>query len=70
MQGILPESQPVLSPVKAHARAQVLQNFRGFGPFFSLQRAENLWGSGSILLLQELEELRGNSLGLIQKVPF
>jgi hypothetical protein len=73
----LPESQPVLLPIKAHDLAPVLQNFWGFGPFFSFGSKKNLRGSVPFSSLQRAEnqsfssgELRGNSLGLIKKVPF
>jgi hypothetical protein len=73
----LPESQPILSPIKAHDLAAVLQNFWGFGPFFSFVSKKNRRGSVPFSSLQRAEnqsfssgELRGNSLGLIQTVPF
>jgi len=71
------ESQPVLSHIKAHDLAPVLQNIWGFGPFFSFGSKKNLRGSVPFSSLQRAEnqsfsseELRGNSLGLIKKVPF
>jgi hypothetical protein len=71
------ESQPVLSRIKAHDLAPVLQNFWGSGPFFSFGSKINprgLYLFSSLLRAKNQSvssgELRGNSLGLDQKVPF
>jgi hypothetical protein len=70
------ESQLVLSHIKAHDLALVLQNFWGFGPFFSFGSKINPRGLNLYALARAENqsvssgELRGNSLRLNQKVPF
>ena len=68
-QGILLESQPVLSGIKAHDLAPVLQNLWGFGPFhlpWEHWKNHEVLTSSSFSKSREpkflLEELRGKTL--------
>jgi len=77
-QGILLESQPTLSGIKAHDLAPVLQNFWGSGPFhlpWEHWKNHEVLTSSSFSKSREpkflLEELRSkHCFGLNQKVTF